>query len=1552
MSGTNPVISLEIQDSISPGARAAADALNKVGDAAVTVETKVGRVSASASTLVNRLDPATKSANALTAAQNALATSTDTLNRALTNGDISQEQYNASLATLQQRVRAANEALSAGVTSHGQLSAAMHGTSLSLGQVAPQFVQLFTSIQAGQPIITSLLAQGHQLGDQMLVTGTSVSQLAGVLGSGLRSALGAVLSPLGLAITAAAAAGVAVYALGAAAETSADRIAKLQASLQAVNGAGAANAGRVGNTAARNVANTGISSLADSTASAIAFLNQPSVTQTPANIERLIKDSADLATVWGVTMPDAAKKLAAGLSDPGKLAKELADDNYHGMNDELARSIQLQADAGDKAGAYAKVLGVVEAAAHNAANTSKTELQQALAGLSGAFTKAGTDGKTFADTIGDKIDHLASGAVTSIADMVRALEKAYGFVNSLNLPDWVLKSIGNAASGAINPIGGIVSAIGGVSPPGTAPVSNASVAPQLSAAAAAYGIDPALLARLQAAEGVQNPDGSWQTSSTGAVGPMQVTGTTFRGIASQPATFNALGLTNNADVGQNITAGAALFAHLLKKYGDPSLAILAYHDGEPLIDQVLAGNGSPSQAAQDEARKALSGYSGTGLTGVVTGTPIDVTGAASTNNPSKVIQDALTAATSGSSFETADKAKASVTQYTTALAALAAQGVTSGHDVDVLDEALTRATKSQFDAIGPAAQLIRTISEQIAQQDELTAAWNKGYAAEGQAVAQVKAEQQARTVAAPGTAAYADAVQRLTAANLALAAAQQSTQAGAALADQAQEVQYLQAEAATISESAATRARDLAVLKEQQTIAKTMPAISQQEKDALLAGAAAIADQNTNLQQTQAALAEVGNLATQAFDQIGSAISSSFLSGTGAAINWGNTVKAVVGTVIQSVAKLAILNPAINFITGGNSPTLGSVVGALGTTSSNGGALGLLSNGSSLISDANTLSGGWLGNSLGITGPNGVLSNAGNYFSGASNYLFGAGTGSLNTATLGAQPIGFASDAANAATYGSTSPGIFASNGAVASFANTPVLGAGTIGSFAGGIGAGYGVGSLAGGYIQGALNKTGPAPQIGAAVGAVGGAIIGSIIPGVGTVIGGLIGGTLGGAGGGLIGPHVATPYSNIEIAANSDGQLQIGKGLSQLDSNFAAEVTQARSAADALNTLMSQSGIHLANLGIINRIGDAIDPNAPGKATDIASAFPGFHFTVPDTSTDLGRVLSKQVSYDKSFSGIDQLQSVFTEVSTFVNQTVPALKSFDAAATGVGSFATALSNLHAMFDPAITEAQKLGYAEQDLTDARDKAVAAAEAQVNAQVAGYQNSIQASYLAAHAQVTGNQADAQTASLFAFDNITATQDRQQVKDEYQAIFGDAYATTAQYVQASTALEQSLSEQRLAIQTQFNGQAEQAAGASITSLTNYIQKLQGSDVSPLSPLAQYSQARSQFNAVSGAARAGDYNSIGNLPTYADALLSASRNVNGSGTGYVNDYNSVLSSVSSVAALGADALTQSFMAAQMQGQTVAIVTAIQSLQTEVSGLQTALSQAAMQPARIAA
>jgi len=94
-------------------------------------------------------------------------------------------------------------------------------------------------------------------------------------------------------------------------------------------------------------------------------------------------------------------------------------------------------------------------------------------------------------------------------------------------------------------------------------------------------LDPALLAAVIEAESKFNPEAR---SDAGAVGLMQLTPTTAKGIAQYTggSRFRVSDLTN-PDI--NIRYGAWYLGHLLDRYhGDERLALAAYNAGEARVD--------------------------------------------------------------------------------------------------------------------------------------------------------------------------------------------------------------------------------------------------------------------------------------------------------------------------------------------------------------------------------------------------------------------------------------------------------------------------------------------------------------------------------------------------------------------------------------------------------------------------------------------------------------------------------------------------------------------------------------------------------------------------------------------------------------------------------------------------------------------------------------------------------------------------------------------------------------------------------------------------------
>jgi hypothetical protein len=716
-----------------------------------------------------------------------------------------------------------------------------------------------------------------------------------------------------------------------------------------------------------------------------------------------------------------------------------------------------------------------------------------------------------------------------------------------------------------------------------------------------------------------------------------------------------------------------------------------------------------------------------------------------------------------------------------------------------------------------------------------------------------------------------------------------------------------------------------------------MPDIEASQRDKLLANAAAIADANTNLQQQQQALQTIGSMMTQVFDQVGQAITNSFVNGTGAAVNWGNVTRSVIASVVQEVLKLAILNPILNSVTGSSLTTLSGAASAVAGSSGGSSALSsggsVLSTGSSLYSAYNGLfgntglltSGGMLSTSstggfLGLTGAGGSLT----------------GAGGILYSGMGAESAAMASAPLAAGESGVVLPGATASSGAGllgGTAASTAVGGAA-------GIGIGYLGGSLIGGSIAASHNTVPLGSEIGAGAGAVGGAVagaaIGSVVPVIGTAIGALIGGIVGGigggAGGGLIGPHIASAYSSTEIGLNN-GLLATGASVSQKDaSNTASTVADAQT----INAFLSANGLSISSMGGISQIGD----NTPGgyqdpsKSENLATAFTGFRFASNDST--FNSFLS-----GKSFD-LTTLETDVAEYENLVNTTIPALTK---QTTVTGSLNDAITSINAAYDPAITAAQKYGVATDALTASQTAAIQAANDAAAAQTAATDTSLNDRYYKAAATISGNPADTLNEQLYAFDQAAPGQVA-ALKAQLDATYGTAFETSSAYADQMAALERTLGEERLAIQQAYNDKLAATATQGVTSLESYVLKLQTGSTSPLSPSAQYKMASSQFNAVAGAAQAGDYNSYTSLSSYADTFLASSQTMNGTGSAYTADFNKVLDTLTSLAQVTPDTLTASVYMTETQTQTQQLVAALAQIKTSVD----ALKQAVNAPSRL--
>lgn len=733
-------------------------------------------------------------------------------------------------------------------------------------------------------------------------------------------------------------------------------------------------------------------------------------------------------------------------------------------------------------------------------------------------------------------------------------------------------------------------------------------------------------------------------------------------------------------------------------------------------------------------------------------------------------------------------------------------------------------------------------------------------------------------------------------------------------------------------------------------------------------------DATSAFQHAQQSVSAVLDTLATAADRVAQGLVDATFAGGKGLISLANIAKSASLSILSDLVKLGAINPLINSIAGNAvRPTLGAGLGLLtggagdASEASGGGGnlLGGLSNVLSLgkITDSLGLTnlGGQLSgftNMIGLTGDGGLLSIIGNGLglSGNGGLLSGlsGGLNSLLSTTLWNGPAGSLA-ALGGAEYG----------GAALAAAGAPV----SLGSLLGGAGLGFGAGSFAGGLLQNALGKVGPAPTIGAGVGAAAGAAIGSIIPGIGTIVGGLLGGLVGGGGGGLIGPQKATPFSATGLTVDSNGMLGVGRTVSQIV-NTQAEVATLNQQVAQINAVLAASGTRIANATSVDEFGQnrlsggntgtwLNFGQGGGRPSDIAATFGELRFDSADS------VLSRQLR-DRSFGDIGALQSAIMEVRTFVDQTAPALiamgdttKSF-----GDGSLATQIAALERQYDDAIAVARRLGTQEEELTAARESAIAAAR---NAPIEALQTtdtSLEIRYMRARAANDNDVALARDAAIIEFD-ARAKAERDGFRDTLLTLLGDAGEGTALYVDQMARLDRALYQERLQLLGQFNQDvlaedaqaqarrqsAEQAALGAVTSLADYARGLAYSDASPLSPQAQLDLAQRDFQAAASAARSGDYSSINDLPGVSGQLLTAARDVYGSGVDYAQIFEQVRSALEAAARVDPQTIVADAIKDASQDQIEVLGSRLERIEAVMADIRTELKQQAMAPKRAA-
>jgi hypothetical protein len=347
--------------------------------------------------------------------------------------------------------------------------------------------------------------------------------------------------------------------------------------------------------------------------------------------------------------------------------------------------------------------------------------------------------------------------------------------------------------------------------------------------------------------------------------------------------------------------------------------------------------------------------------------------------------------------------------------------------------------------------------------------------------------------------------------------------------------------------------------------------------------------------------------------------------------------------------------------------------------------------GSSLMS---LLGLGNIGESLGLTGPGGLLSSIGSGLglTGAGG-LLGAtaitGWGTSTSAALGAMG-GAYGPASLAQLQAFGGGGLFGGTGA-------------TFGSLLGGAGAGFGAGMLLNSLLGG--NQTGG--MVGSGAGALAGAALGSIIPGIGTLIGGLLGGAAGGGLGGLFGPGPSVQGWGLRLQSagrDDSGRDDFADRLLPVSRQYYNESgAQMFAAADqvvaATNAYLASRDLQVGGVSILGGNKNGADYSW-ADAGNLNEAFSRLRFG-GSGNADLDAALA-----GRTFTDLSGLQS-------FVEGLLSAQADLDKLGTApMPAFTQQIDAINAAFDKATETARTYGLAEEKLATERARQIAALEAQ------------------------------------------------------------------------------------------------------------------------------------------------------------------------------------------------------------------------------------------------
>ncbi|MBS1088362.1 phage tail length tape measure family protein [Gluconobacter wancherniae] len=1520
---------------------AVADSLDKVADSVEVTDAKIQRSTKSATGWVNSLDTVTKSANALQNAQNKLAEVQQTVSDGVRRGEITQAEAARTIDAQAAKVQKLTQAHEAAVQASKGATVAVAETtetarlsSQQMGILADEAHKFFDQIMAGG---SAFQAAFYQVPNMV--------QVMGGFGSAIETVTGFLIGPAGLALAGAAAA-AAVYKVGSSAEAEQEQLATLSQHLRATRDDYTAMASAAESASRQLSASSGLS-LDDSRSVTTTFAAVPTVDS--SSLASLTQEARDLAEVMGETVPEAAKDMASAYADPAKAAQDFADKGLLGVHQGLVSQGKDLQDSGNRMQAWQLLMGQLEAATRGAVDQGLTPFQQAVRNLKDAWAGPMEGVENFGNKIGDFLVSQATKSIDGLTGLINKVKELRGWMDSFQPAHVAYEAQQQQIQqGTSSGMAGLIDTVG------------QQIGANSDVISLAHRIQP-----VESAMGQYDRNGAVVTSSTGAIGGMQV----------MPA--NAAG-NDLTDPTGNVTAAERLLVRLYSKYsGNEQLVAMAYNWGEGNVDKYLQGQGTVPQSVQDYAQKVTGGqiYGATTLA-TMQGKVDDALKTSDGSTASQVTdqtnaikqlisaQEALETLHKAGKVTDADYAastqdltnrlmthKGALNELRDPLQELAHQqeqatdaawaGTAAQKAMVQVDQQVEEAARKMGQAHASTADIL--VAEAREQQvltgefnssidamDRKTDAQNSllsSYdASKGSLDDYLRSVEASDTVQATSTANTQEQVRQtavLTDALKRQAEAQADITTARKSYSQSLDLETIKAETAAIGQDSDAVSVQMAVLKERNALLQNGSDLTSKASQTDLDNVAAIQTATNAYQKQQDTLNELTSDISSAADTLSSSFTQALVNASNGGVTFKSAMQGVESQLISMIAKLALINPLLSAIDGKSRTTLGDVSSILSGASSPS-----MSDGAAAISQD---SGGW-----------------------GWNPLVSAGSSASSASGLG----------------GSTS---WLSSGL-----KTNLFGTATVGNLLGGVGGGLGIGSALSG-IGGGKDGT-----LGSGIGSGIGALAGSFIPGVGTLIGGLVGGGLGGLLGGLFG-HKKNPYT-IDQVMTTGGALSLGKTWNQAQSDTIT--AQLKTDISTINSVLSATGADIGGgyLGTVRSdknnkdaalrsvsltdllksstlsssdatFNQALSQGMPSDITNVSTYTAAIQNlkTMADTVDQLGVAVSKfnsdgtvtvgsftkatgdlKTALDTALDGkslsTSDLQSQISTITTFVDTTMPGL--LKATVSGQQSWVDQMAALKQTYDAAAAQASQYGL---DGTQLNAKYQSLYDQGFASQL----NTLRQSDLSVQARYQTATGDDEGAALMNFD-VSADQQRQQLADSWKSFLGDSYVSQQEYISQSADLEKTLSAERLKIQQQYNDQALQSAESVMSSLENYGAGLATSDASPLSAADQYKVANDNFTTDLTAAQDGDYTALQAMQGDMQMLLSTSKTFNGSGTAYAHDYARVMQALQSLGSISTDDLTASVMKEALKTSTDTLNATLKQL-VDLAGKQ--LSEARM-------